>query len=549
MPSKMTYEYFVKKARKNNGDKYIYPNDILENRKDNGKVGIFCPVKDEDGNPHGIFWQIPSNHFKGCGCPKCGKNHKPTTEEFKEEIRKLYPNSNIILDKIKYINNHTMVELICPIHGVFTMLPSSIKENMECPECQKIRLHDKFSKSPSVFMEEIKSIFKDTLDYSKAHYINNKTDVELICKKHGLFTRSPLDLLKGKGCPKCSYAQGWDKRGRMTIEEVIDRANKTHGMDRFYYGDAEYISAHTPIKIKCNKCGNYFYQDPYAHINGQGCPFCKTELTESSGEIEMYNFIKENLNNNLLKNDRRIIYPYEIDIYSPAYKIGIEYNGLYWHSSDKVKNDYHLSKSNKCLNKGIRLIHIFEDEWLNKKEIVQSMLSYIFHKNINRIYARKCYIDTVSEKDSVYFLIKNNLFYNNLSNYRYGLYFNNELVCLMTFDSLNANEKTFILSSFTNKLNTSVVGGMSKLLRCFINHIKPRKIITYANRRWSNGEIFYKLGFNFIKSVEPDFYYLIDNKRIKPSLLTSNDLSDNKKLKKIYNCGYNMYEKIISDIR
>lgn len=540
MPNKMTYEYFVEKARKNNGDKYIYPKDILEKRNVNGKVGIFCPVKDEDGNPHGIFWQIPSNHFKGCGCPKCGKNHKPTTEEFKEEIRKLYPNSNIILENIKYTNNHTAVELICPVHGTFTMLPSSMKENMECPECQKIRLHKKFSKSNVIFMKEIKNIFKDTLDYSQAKYINNKTDVELICKVHGLFKRSPLDLLKGKGCPKCGYAQGWDKRGRMTIEEVINRANKTHAKDSFYYGDAEYTSAHTPIKIKCNKCGNYFYQDPYAHINGQGCPFCKNELTESNGEIELYNFLKEHLDDELLKNNRKIIYPYEVDIYSPNKKIGIEYNGLYWHCDAKIKNDYHLIKTNKCLSKNIRLIHIFEDEWLYKKNIVKSILSYIFNKGIRKIYARKCEIKEVSLLDTTNFLKENNLYYYSESMYRYGLYYENEIVCLMTFDINNDKPKHFVLSSFTNKLYTTVVGGASKLLNYFIQNNNPYKIITFVDRTLSNGELFNKLGFNFIRNTEPNFYYLIDNKREKQIIPNKN-----MKINKIYDCGYSIYEKII----
>ena len=175
-----------------------------------------------------------------------------------------------------------------------------------------------------------------------------------------------------------------------------------------------------------------------------------------------------------MQNDKHLIYPYELDIFSPKYNIAIEYDGLYWHNEKNVDMNYHLMKTELCENKGIQLIHIFEDEWTDKQDIVKSRLKSIFGVIDNRIYARKCEIKEVSHNESKLFLEKNHIQGNVNSKYRYGLYYNNELVSLMTFGNMRKSlgsktkNECYELLRFCNKLNTSVIGGASKLFKHFI---------------------------------------------------------------------------------
>lgn len=84
----------------------------------------------------------------------------------------------------------------------------------------------------------------------------------------------------------------------------------------------------------------------------------------SKGENFLKKFILKNICADIITNDRKLIYPYELDIYIPKYNIAIEYNGTYWHNIINLNNNkhYHLNKSIKCRQKGIRLIHIYEFE-------------------------------------------------------------------------------------------------------------------------------------------------------------------------------------------
>lgn len=538
MPSKMTYEYFVEKAQRKNGNKYIYPIDILDTRDKDGRVGIICPVKDEDDNEHGLFWQTPSNHFKGCGCPKCGRNHGYTTEEFKEMIRKKYPDSNIILDEVEYVNYTTSIKLICPEHGSFTMYPSSIKDNIECPECQKKRLHDTFAKTTDEFISEIENIFGNDYDYSEVEYVNNKVKVKLSCKEHGVFYRPPLDLINGKGCPKCGRLRSWDGR-RTTTEQIIQRAKEKHG-DRYDYSETEYILSHIPIKIHCNKCGNDFYQNPHAHVKGQGCPICNRNLTESDAEIELSLFLSDNVSVEILKHARNIIFPLELDLYIPNRKIAIEFDGLYWHSNIKVSNDYHLNKTTQCENNGIRLIHIFEDEWMFKKDIVKSMLLSIIGNVENKISVDECVIDNVDLRDAIDFLNDNHIEGYCESDFAYGLSYKDELVYVMTFRCVD-DIGHFEITRSCNKINTIIDEPIPVVLNYFIEVMYPNKLSVYIDRRWNNGNEYQSVGFSFIKNTEPNCYKIVDRKRnlIEPSdIINEND----KKTRIIFDCGYSLYE-------
>lgn len=231
----------------------------------------------------------------------------------------------------------------------------------------------------------------------------------------------------------------------------------------------------------------------------------------SKGELELQNFLREYIN--IESNNRTILGGKELDIFIPELNLAIEYNGIHYHSDLFKEKNYHLKKTEECKAKSIRLVHIWENDWERKQDIVKSNLLNILGKTPNKIFARKCEIREVDSKTSAMFLDINHLQGNALSKIKLGLYYNDELVSLLTFSSIRRNlggkseENHWELLRFCNKLNTSVIGGMSKLFKHFIKKYTPKYIVSYANRDWSQGNVYYKLGMNFVKYTTPGYSY------------------------------------------
>lgn len=286
------------------------------------------------------------------------------------------------------------------------------------------------------------------------------------------------------------------------------------------------------------------------------CTICNPyKSNESPNEIKLFDFIKEVCDDDIILKDRTILSGKELDIYIPSKKIAIEYNGLYWHNELYKPDNYHLDKTEKCEDKDIKLIHIYEDDWKYKNEIIKSILKNIFFKNDIKIGSRKCQIRNVSNNDTKIFLEKNHIQGYSVSSINYGLYYNNELVSLMTFIKLrkkiNKKDNEYELLRFCNKLNTSVIGAASKLLKYFIKNYNPTLIMSYADRSWSQGNVYKKLGFVLFGKTKPNYYYIIDGLRHhrfnfrKEKLIkegfnhnkTEREIMIERKIYRIYNSG------------
>lgn len=276
----------------------------------------------------------------------------------------------------------------------------------------------------------------------------------------------------------------------------------------------------------------------------------------SSMEIKLGEFI-QSLGFDIITNSRALIKPYEIDIYVPELKVGFEFNGLYWHSDKYVSDDYHLNKTILASNENIKLIQIFEDEWVNKNNIVKSRIKQILKVQTNRVYARKTQIKIVSKKETYQFLRENHIQGSVPSKVNIGLYYNDELVSIMTFGSLRNvlgskhQDNHYELLRFCNKLNTSVVGGANKLFKYFIKNYDYISIISYADKRWSIGGIYEVLGFDYVQDSKPNYSYLVKGirehryKYRKSSLvekgydknLTERQIMADLDIPRIYDCG------------
>jgi hypothetical protein len=255
----------------------------------------------------------------------------------------------------------------------------------------------------------------------------------------------------------------------------------------------------------------------------------------------------------------------EIDIYLPDFKLGIEFNGLYWHNELFKTKNYHLNKTIDCNTNGIELIHIFEDEWLYKKEIVLSIIKNRLGITGDRIYARKCEIKEINSKESKNFLNKNHIQGNVNSKVKIGLFYENKLVSLMTFSKgrilMGGKNTEWELNRFCNVIGLNIVGGASKLLKYFIKKYEPNKIVSYSDVRIFDGGMYGKLGFERISQSKPNYWYVINDIRkhrfgFRKSILIKEGYDNNKTereimfdrgIYRIYDCGNIRWELNINN--
>ena len=382
----------------------------------------------------------------------------------------------------------------------------------------------------NIFIEKARQIHNDKYDYSKVNYVNSRTKVRIICPTHGEFWQTPHNHLKGYGCAECGKEKS--HLPKMTTEDFIVKSKEIHG-NKYDYSKACYKTCDTKVCIICPEHGE-FWQTPSNHINGSGCPKCANEKRKNAlikdtklfidtatlihGEkhedeiISLFSEIEHQQHN------REILNGMEIDIYIPPLKLGIEYNGLRWHSEEFGKDHrYHLDKLNKCNEEGINLIQIFEDEWINHMDICESKLKQICGLNTNpKIYARKCEIREISNKNEVYeFLDKNHIQGRTGFTIALGAYHQEKLVGVMTFKK--EKEGYWDLNRFATDINYQCVGIGGKLFKYFTRNYDFQEIKSFADRRWTTdptNNLYTKLGFEFDSYVPPTYWYY--NPKINP---------------------------------
>ena len=263
---------------------------------------------------------------------------------------------------------------------------------------------------------------------------------------------------------------------------------------------------------KCKKCGFEFKYNLYSGRRPK-CPICiKSDIFFSNQEKELKDFVSS-LEINFICNTRSIISPLELDIYIPDHKLAIEYNGLYWHSDQFKGKEYHLFKTLQCEKLGIQLIHIFEDEWLFKKDIVKARLRNLLGKNSRRIGARQTTIKEIDPKTKNQFLEKYHIQGKDGSSIKLGAYYEKELIGVMTFSKPRIfmgkkyKEGLWELSRFATISDTYTPGLAGKMLKYFERNFNWLEIYSYADRRWSQGNLYRQIGFEYDSETKPNYFY------------------------------------------
>jgi hypothetical protein len=220
------------------------------------------------------------------------------------------------------------------------------------------------------------------------------------------------------------------------------------------------------LRFRCPACGTEFASSWNDGLHRR-CPACFPELHGTSRqETELVDFLKSVADSDRVSTKcgrNRLPSGKEVDavVDMPSGVVGVEYDGLYWHSEQAGKGRlYHLSKTLECEASGIRLVHVFENEWLSKGKIVKSRLRSALGLYDRTVYARRCAVRRVSASESRRFQDENHMQGAPGAKVSLSLYLGDDLVSLMTFGKCRFDKKhEWELVRFCSKLNTKVIGG------------------------------------------------------------------------------------------
>lgn len=246
----------------------------------------------------------------------------------------------------------------------------------------------------------------------------------------------------------------------------------------------------------------------------------------------------------------------EADILIPSKNLAIEFDGIYHHSVENGKDKlYHINKTKHFNELGYDLIHVFEDEWNYKQEIVKSVIRNKLGIITNKVFARKCTVKEISTEEARAFIDTYHLYGYKKAKVKLGLFYNNELIQVMTFSTGNHSRKQngWEIDRFATKFDYQVIGGASKLFKHFIKNHNPEEIISYADLRYGEGNVYKQLGFELLGNTQPSYYYVKGTKRIHRYALrktkeenlsgkTEFELRAEQGYCRIYDCGHNKWQ-------
>ena len=464
-----------------------------------------------------------------------------------EFIRKEFEKENYILLSNEYRNGEKL-KYICPVGHKHSIRWDHFKAGHRCPYCNG---------RPFITIENVdEALRKEGYHLLSENYINSCNKFDYICPKGHKHSINWTNWNNGYRCPECALNM---KKTLGYIKEEVEKEN-------YKLVTEHYKNSRQKLHLICPKGHSYYVSwNNWKHQNSR-CPQCNDWGT-SKQEKTLITFIKT-LCDNVIVHDRELISPYELDIVIPDKNITIEYCGLYWHSELAGKNrTYHLNKLNMCNEKGYQLITIFEDELVFNESLVFSRLKNFLHKeNGKKIFARKCNIKEISTKRARIFCSNNHLQgYGSGSKVKLGLFYSNELLSVMTFSkpSIAKGARTddltiWELNRFCSKENYRVIGGASKLLKYFERNYHWKKIFSYADRRWSIGNVYEKLNFKLVESVRPNYWYIRNQQRLHrfnlrkkyddDKHLTEWDIRKAQGWNRIWDCGNLRYQKELTNL-
>ena len=470
---------------------------------------------------HGEFECMPIG-TRHVVCPGC-KSDEVRVEglaALKAKCFELF-GSRIKIVEDTYIKSNAKVDIICDTHGRSTIRAGTILFNSEGRTqygCKKCADEGTGSSRMLPFTEFVRQMQekhgKDAVEYLEEGYVGMGGNITYICPTHGKVTATAFNHTKAELPCKFCAVERRSVNARIPFEQFLEKSRKIHG-DRYDYVEDSYIAMSESTGIVCKVHGE-FNQVPSDHVTSKaGCPKCACSI--SKGEIELKEFLEGaglEINHQFRYEGRK-----EFDILANSHNIAIEYDGILWHSTKFRDRETQLLKARNAKELGVSLIRIFEDEWLNRKEQVKSLLLARFgiHKG-ERVFARKCVVREIPNYEAKKFLETHHVQGWCHSGICFGLFHEQECVAVMVFKSsmsgrYQAGSGEFELARYASK--GLVVGGAGKLLKHFIRTHSPSRIVSFSEKRLFSGKLYESLGFVREAEVAPSYTYIYSGKCVR----------------------------------
>lgn len=442
--------------------------------------------------------------------------------------------------------------LQCSLSTIYTILE---KEGLKL----ETKKYDKYSKEELYNYYVVKNY---TLQQIANKYNTSVTDINRYIKHYNITKNIKHDVDK----IKYLYLEKNKKQYEIaeilgikltTLQGIMKRNNIVKDSSNFPIGKLrELVKKDLTIEEIADTLG---YSRTYT---GQVITSLKLQRGYTGQETSIEKAIREILDSHSIKYEqfnRDVIAPKELDFYLYEHDIAIEVTGLYWHSTAINKNKKHIvEKYNKCKNTNVRLLTIFEDEIVNRAEIVENRLLTILSKQPTICYARNTEIRHISSKDGIDFLNKHHIQGSGANSVYLGAYYNDQLVAVMAFSKPSIAKGKAKVDYELNRfaVQGNIPGIASKLFKKFVKKYNPSSIISYADLRWNTGNLYEVLGFTFSHSTEPNYWYIQGLERksrfsyTKHKLQklvdsigneTEEELAAKLGLYRIYDCGNNVY--------
>lgn len=485
----------IKNARRIHGTKY----DYLDKPLQDGKLGIVCPQ-------HGEFWQNRYNHLKGCGCPKCANDLIASKKLLGREVWiKRFTESHG--DKYDYgnqsITSLSPITIICPHHGAFLQSAIEHANGAGCPKCAP-----NATWTLDEFISKCLEIHDSYYDYSKVKLTKITSKVTITCPKHGDFKQVARYHVEGHGCKLCGHSNISESK-TVPFDIWVAECRKVHSA-KYKYRCSSYTNAISDVEICCPKHG-VFQQKAYSHRAGHGCPSCQTLISKPQQRVldilDKHQITYSTNNRDVLMRKGTRGTSLELDILCG--NLAIEVNGIMYHHEGVGKNiDYHLDKTLECMRLGIQLLHFWDSEIIDKFSIVEGIIKSKLGLN-RRLFARKLILRELTKDEKKQFFNSNHLQGNDRCGVAYGLTTKKgRIACAMSFTKPRFNSNyQWEISRFACSIGITVVGGASRLLKAFEREYKPTSIISYADLRYSNGNLYKQLGLTLSHRSKPNYFY------------------------------------------
>jgi hypothetical protein len=269
------------------------------------------------------------------------------------------------------------------------------------------------------------------------------------------------------------------------------------------------------LSVLCKNCGGIQQRTLYSIESTHKCFVCCPK--ETTGHLEIVEFIRS-LGHDVISNDRNIIQPLELDIVVPSHKLSIEFNGLYWHSEIHRGKNYHVSKTQAAESAGYRLMHVFEDDWRDRRDIIESMIKHRLDHPQKRVGARSCEIVRISSPERVKFFKLSHIDGDAKAASAWGLVHDGELLACLSVRRPGHKKwaKRWEVARFAVRPNISVPGALSRLSAAALKEAHSKGLdglVSYVDTRYGDGHGYLSSGYTLHSRTGPTFWWTDFNDR------------------------------------